>query len=275
MDLAFTDKIFNQFQVLVYEKCGINLHEGKKELVRARLSKRLRKIGFKSFNQYYSYLIEQDDGEEMVQMLDAISTNLTSFFREVKHFDFLEQNIMPQLKSELVSSHEKIRIWSAGCSSGEEPYSLAICFLEYFGLDFVKRLEIMATDISTRVLSAAQGGMYEQKRVENIPLGVLHKYFQRGHGKWDGYVRLKPFVRNLIQFKRFNLMEPFGSVGAFQVIFCRNVMIYFDKNVQETLVNKFFQCLKPGGHLFIGHSESLMRIRHEFKYIQPTIYAKA
>lgn len=273
--IILSNQDFKHFQALVYEKCGINLHEGKKELVRARLSKRLRQIGINSFSAYYRKLQDDDSGDELVQMLDAISTNLTSFFREAKHFKFLETTVLPQFADRLKNNpREKLNIWSAGCSSGEEPYSLAICLLEHFGAGIADRLYIRATDISTRVLSKAEAGVYDESSVAALPRPLLRKYFQKGQGNWEGRVRVKAAVRNLIDFKRFNLMAPFPGTPVFQIIFCRNVMIYFDKETQERLANKYYQSLEQDGYLFIGHSESLMRVEHPFKYIQPTIYKK-
>jgi len=208
-------------------------------------------------------------------MLNAISTNLTSFFRESKHFDFLVQNVFPTIEHQSGSSgSDVVQVWSAGCSTGEEPYSLAISFLEYFGSEAQRFVRIQATDISTQVLSTATSGVYPVSRVENIPQAMLRKYFQKGHGKMSGYVRLKSEIRKMIEFKRFNLMEPFPSRDRFNIIFCRNVMIYFDKSFQENLVNKYYNSLKTGGYFFIGHSESLMKLNHRFKYVKPTVYLK-
>ena len=252
-DIKLTEKDFLNFKKLVQEKCGIHLHEGKKELVRARLGKRLRETQFKTFRQYYNYLVEEDTGEELTQVLNAISTNLTSFFRESNHFSYLEKEILPFY---LNSSHPRqLNIWSAGCSSGEEAYSLAICLQENLESQSPWRAKILATDISTKVLSKAVSGVYYESRIENIPHHVIRKYFQKGQGRWNGYFRLKPLIRNMVAVKRFNLMSPFYFDKNFDIIFCRNVMIYFDKKVQEKLVNKFCDRLNPGGHLFIGHSD--------------------
>lgn len=269
-----SDREFSLFSRLVLEKAGINLHEGKKELVRSRLSRRLRAKKMDRFKEYYNYLLADESGEELIHMLDAISTNLTSFFREPKHFDFLEKTALPNILAGRKARNRQINLWSAGCSSGEEPYTLSICLHEFAesidGLD----IRILATDISTKMLTTAASGIYHKSQVQTIPPMVLRKYFQRGQDRWNEHYRLKPFVRKTIDFKRLNLMEPFPFANKFQIIFCRNVMIYFDKTVQNTLVNKYYDCLEPGGYLFIGHSESLMGTEHRFKYIQPTIYQK-
>jgi len=274
--LELSDKDFERFRSLVYEKCGINLHAGKKELVRARLGKRLRQTKFKKFSQYYNYLVEEDSGDELIEMLNAISTNLTSFFREPKHFDFLSSEVLPAYEAEFKNDRNKsLRVWSAGCSSGEEPYSIAMQLCEYFDYASSWKIFILATDISTKVLSTAVSGVYHEAQTKNISSDILRKYFQRGHGKWEGHYRVKPFIRNMVEFKRLNLMESFSFTQSFDIIFCRNVMIYFDKKGQQKVVNKFYQNLSKAGYLFIGHSESLMSTKHRFNYVRPTIYSKS
>lgn len=269
-----TDREFSLFSRLVYEKAGINLHEGKKELVRSRLARRLRAKKINRFKEYYKYVLADDTGEEIIHMLDAISTNLTSFFREPKHFSYLEKTVLPELLGTQKNRKKQLSVWSAGCSSGEEPYTLSICLHEFVDAHIDFSFSIFATDISTKVLASAANGVYHASHVQTIPQNILRKYFQRGRDKWEGHFRVKPFVRKTIDFKRLNLMEPFPFNNKFQIIFCRNVMIYFDKGVQSKLVNKYYDCLEPGGYLFIGHSESLMGTDHRFKYVQPTIYQK-
>ena len=226
------------------------------------------------FKEYYNFLLADESGDELVHMLDAISTNLTSFFRESKHFDFLEKTALPTVLAVKKTRIKQINIWSAGCSSGEEAYTLSICLHEFAEANTDLDIRILATDISTKMLSTAASGVYHKSQIQTIPPLVLRKYFQRGRDRWNDHYRLKPFVRKTIEFKRLNLMEPFPFNNKFQIIFCRNVMIYFDKTVQSKLVNKYYNCLEPGGYLFIGHSESLMGTEHRFKYIQPTIYQK-
>lgn len=266
---------FNQFRSLVYEKCGINLGDGKIDLVRARLSKRLRQIGMNSFREYYRLVTEDSSGAELVCLMDAISTNLTSFFREKKHFDFMTDHILPGISGKPVSGQAReFRVWSAGCSSGEEPYSISISLNEFAESSPGFTFSILATDISTKVLDKAIAGVYDYERLAGMPTGTRNRFFLRGNGKMDGYVKVKPRLRKAVTFKRLNLMEPFPFRENFDLIFCRNVMIYFDKPTQEKLVSKYHESLRPGGHLFIGHSESLMGITHSFQYVQPTIYRK-
>jgi chemotaxis protein methyltransferase CheR len=268
---------FNQFRALVYEKCGINLGEGKIDLVRARLSKRLRQIGMNSFREYYRLVTEDASGTELVCLMDAISTNLTSFFREKKHFDFMTGHILPdtlRIRQSAPGIDREFRVWSAGCSSGEEPYSISITLNEFSESNPGFRFSILASDISTKVLDKAIAGVYDYDRLAGMPTAVRNRFFLKGNGKMDGLVKVKPILRNPVTFRRVNLMEPFPFNEHFDLIFCRNVMIYFDKPTQEKLVSKYYGSLKPGGYLFIGHSESLMGIKHSFQYIQPTIYRK-
>ena len=270
-----SDRDFRRFSALIYEKCGINLHQGKKELVRARLGKRLRETGFRDFNAYYKFVTQKDSGDELVRMLDAISTNLTSFFREEKHFDFLKEVVFPTyVAGKNRTAFHRPRFWSAGCSTGEEPYSLAIWLLEYFGKSPRFDVKILASDISTKALTQAKNGVYPAVRLEKIPASTVRTYFQRGYGRQEGYFRVKPSLRQMIEFKRLNLMEPFPFKEAFNLILCRNVMIYFDKTIQQGLANKFYDALVNGGYLFIGHSETLTGIDHGFRYIRPSVYQK-
>ncbi len=265
---------YERISRLVYEQCGINLHEGKRELIKARLGKRLREANFKSFGDYYSYVTTDEGTDELISMIDSLSTNLTYFFREESHFQKLRQ-IIPVMfnASGLTGQSEKLRIWSAGCSTGEEPYSLAMTVCECAN-DSSGEVKIIATDISTRVLRAAVKGVFSQDKLKNVSPVMLKKYFQLGCGRWEGYYRIKKNICDMIQFSRFNLMNTPPSGYRFDVIFCRNVMIYFDKATQAALVNRFYQCLNKGGYIFIGHSESLTGLSHEFKYVEPSVYRK-
>jgi chemotaxis protein methyltransferase CheR len=268
------DVDFEKISRLVYEKCGINLHEGKKELVTARLGKRLREGNFNSFADYYRHVTTEEGTDELIRMIDSISTNLTFFFREESHFSLLSR-VLP-LMVESAGREQKrfrLRLWSAGCSTGEEPYSLAITVLEALKGQAVD-VKILATDISTVVLKTAMNGLYAEDKTKNVPLPLLKKYFQRGTGNMAGYNRVNPQIRDMIVFKRFNLMDVPPASAVFDVIFCRNVMIYFDKSTQQTLVNNFHNRLDKGGYFFIGHSESLTSLNHPFKYIEPSVYRK-
>ncbi|MDI6686610.1 MAG: protein-glutamate O-methyltransferase CheR [Desulfobacterales bacterium] len=265
---------FEKISRLIYEHSGINLQENKKELVKARLSKRLREGKFKSFSDYYRYVTTEKGINELVIMIDSISTNLTSFFRENSHFNKLYEIVPKMIKATCNERNiPKLRIWSAGCSTGEEPYSLAIAALEIFGKKNCD-LRILGTDISTRTLKTAVAGVYPKEKTKNIPDSLLKKYFQIGQKNWSGYYRVKNELKDVITFRRFNLMEKPSFNNTFDIIFCRNVMIYFDKETQKSLVERFYDCLKKGGYFFAGHSESLTGLRHQFKYVEPSVYRK-
>jgi chemotaxis protein methyltransferase CheR len=272
--IELKDSDFENIRKLVYEQCGINLHEGKRELVKARLGKRLREGDYKSFRDYFHYVTTEKGTDELIAMIDSISTNLTSFFREESHFVKLRSIISSILENgDTRGSLPRFSIWSAGCSTGEEPYSLAISIKETAGLKPVD-IKIIATDISTKVLRIAESAIYPAEKVKCIAMPVLKKYFQVGSGHSEGYYRVKKDIKDMIEFKRFNLMHKFPSTSHFDIIFCRNVMIYFDKKTQNALINKFYDSLKSGGYFFVGHSESLTGLNHHFSYIDPSIYQK-
>lgn len=267
------DVDFYKIRTLVFELSGIDLHEGKKELVKARLGKRLRQGNFKSFKDYYRYVTTEEGGEELIAMIDSISTNLTSFFREESHFQRLRSIVAELLKVPATPGRmPRIAVWCAGCSTGEEAYSIAMTVRESQARPV--DLRILATDISTRVLKTAAAGIYPEERINKIPAPWVKKYFAAGQGTWQGHYRAKSIIRDCIEFARFNLMDIPPAGELFDVIFCRNVMIYFNKKTQGALVDRFYGRLKSGGYLFIGHSESLTGLPHRFKYIEPSVYRK-
>lgn len=273
--LKISDTEFQEFQELVYQRAGINLHQGKKQLVQARLGKIIRREGLQSFQEYYEQVLYDDSGTKLVELLDRISTNHTFFFREQDHLDQLSNTILPNiLELDSVVSSNEIRLWSAGCSTGEEPYSIAIQVLEHGNLPPGMQLKILATDLSTNVVNIADRGVYKAEKLKNVPTKLIHKYFQKGTGNATGYYRVSSRIRSLITFRKFNLMDAFPFHKQFDIIFCRNVMIYFDKQTQQRVVDKFFQYVKPGGYFIVGHSESLSGVQHQYKYIMPTIYRK-
>ncbi len=265
-----TAREFEQFRRLAYENFGLDLREGKQTLVAARLGKQVQKLNFRSFNEYYRYVLEDRTGDALRALIDALTTNHTSFFREPAHFDFLRGTILPGVRG-----RGRIAIWSAACSTGEEPYSIAFSVLEELGEAAPDKVHILATDISTRVLAEAECAAYPSARFAGIPPQQLHRYLLRGEGRFKNWYRVKPEVRGMIEFRRLNLMESFSHLGAFPVIFCRNVMIYFDRPTQQDLVNRLAASLEPGGYLLIGHAESLNAVRHPLQYIRPAIYKKA
>ena len=275
--LDLNDRDYHEIADFVHKTAGINLLEGKKELVRTRLIKRLRQLRLTDFRAYISHLRKDQTGEEIVMLLDALSTNLTSFFREPQHFQFMTDTFLPRLENRRrAEGSRRLRIWSAACSSGEEPYTIAMLVMEknpYFGQggDF----KILATDISTKVLGMAKEGRYGPERVKSIPPALLAKYFTRiDNGQGERLYQVTSQMREAIAFRRLNLMDPLPFKHPLDLIFCRNVMIYFDKATISDLVNRYHQILAPGGFLFIGHSESLSGFPHDFKYVAPCIYLK-
>ncbi|MBW1913378.1 MAG: protein-glutamate O-methyltransferase CheR [Deltaproteobacteria bacterium] len=244
---------FEKLSKLVYHECGINLHDGKRELLQARLAKRLRNTGINSIDKYIKII--EKDSDELINFLDAISTNHTFFFREKQHFEVLQKG--------------QGKIWCAASSSGEEPYSIAIdCLEKGFSPD------ILATDISTHVLRIGTRGVYSFDRVKQTPPYILKKYFQKGHKKWDGYLRVKDNIRRMVLLQRFNLLTDPLPTGIFDVIFCRNVLIYFDGITKTKVVNRLCQVLKPNGYFVIGGAESLNNINHKLQYVKPSIYVR-
>ncbi|MBW2100633.1 MAG: protein-glutamate O-methyltransferase [Deltaproteobacteria bacterium] len=267
--IELSEKQFKKVSQLVYHFCGINLKEGKQALVRARLIKRLRALGISGFEEYLEF-IETDNGRhELGFMIDVMTTNKTSFFREQEHFNFLSKKILPELKC------RRMRFWSAACSSGEEPFSLAILLREKM-LDIDnKDVLILATDISTKMLENACKGIYKEQAVQGLPASFLQKYFVKiRNGSLPCNYQVKDTIRTMVRPAWLNLMDSWPMKGPFNVIFCRNVMIYFDRPTQQRLINRFWDFLEPGGYLFVGHSEGLSAISHKFCYVRPATYRK-
>ena len=268
-----TSKLFTDISEFVYKHCGINLTENKRELVNTRLSKVIRKHNFSGFKEYFTYLKRDKTGKAISELMNAISTNLTSFYRESSHFTFMQHTMLPEIiKNANKTGNFRLRGWSAGCSLGAEAYTIGITL--HKNLPGIERWDakLLATDIDTNVLHSGEKGIYTVKQIENIPKDLLRKYFQRSNNR-EKY-RAKPILRNLIEFKYLNLIADFPFKGQFDFIFCRNVMIYFNKATQQLLIDKFYRFLKHNGYLFIGHSEGLSGLNHNYKYIQPTIYKK-
>ncbi|MEM9400377.1 MAG: protein-glutamate O-methyltransferase CheR [Verrucomicrobiota bacterium] len=271
-----TDKEYQYICNLIYQNSRISLGEHKRELVTARLGKRLRATQKSSYAEYLDFLQTDSSGEELTHLVDAISTNHTYFFREIKHFEFMNETVLPWISSVLKKEGKRpARVWSAASSSGEEPYSVSITLNEHIKKDPAFDWELEATDISTRVLKKAMQGIYPMDRIRDVRRDLLTSYFQKGTGDWDGYYRVKEEIRNKVKFTHLNLLStnyPFNKL--FDVVFCRNVMIYFDRPTQEQLVGQIFKHLRPGGYLMIGHSESLTGVNHPFQNLKPAIYRK-
>lgn len=260
---------FEKISRLAYDHFGVDLRQGKHALVEARIGKQLRQLGLKSFQHYYDYVTADSTGVALATMVDVLTTNHTNFFRESRHFDLLRDTIFPTLLQ-----RAKIHIWSAACSSGEEPYTIAMTLLESARQETLSKVLIRATDISHRVLETAQKGIYSSERVRDIPKELLRQFTLRGQNSSANSYRFKDEVRKLIAFEHCNLMQPFLADYRCSVIFCRNVMIYFDKPTQQDLVQRLSHHLEEGGYLFIGHSESLNSLTHNLEYVSPATYRK-
>ncbi len=263
-----SDKLFEKFSKLLYDKTGINLHYGKKQLLQSRLSKVLRERNLESFEEYYDIVMQDKSNQELVKLIDIISTNVTYFFREEKHFEFMKNVWI----DEVGLTGDTLNIWSSACSTGEEPYSIAIQLFELLGKS--RKFNILASDISTRVLKTAQRGVYSIDKIDSLSVPMKKKYFLKGKGDSAGFVKVKKDLIDPIEYRRINLIENNAFQKKFDIIFCRNVMIYFDSQTKNSIVKKFETHLKDGGYLFIGHSESLNGLDHNLKYIAPAIYRK-
>lgn len=274
--LDMTDREFTLFSTLIYSRLGIKMPYTKKLMLISRLAKRLRLLGLRSFNDYYEYISAGPGrSDEFIKMVDAVTTNKTDFFREPDHFDILSGKVLGEITgSALFKERNRVNVWSAGCSSGEEAYTISMVLSEYFKGD-LSRFSILATDISTRVLGAGAEAVYSESVVEHIPQEYKKKYLMRGTGEKAGFYRIVPELRNRVAFRRLNLMdENFAVDEIMDIIFCRNVIIYFDRETQTKLFKKFYRHLAAGGYLFIGSSETLYGINDDFKPVGPTVYKK-
>jgi chemotaxis protein methyltransferase CheR len=265
---TLSDRELRAIVALVYEKSGITLHEGKRELVAARLQKRLRQLTLSSYQEYLARLSDDRSGEELTVLLDSIATNHTSFFREPQHFAFLRDQVVPAFGAKARSTG--LDVWCAASSSGEEPVTIAVTLLEAG----IGRFQLLASDLSTKVLATARPGIYSIERVQGVPPALLRKYFERGLGEQAGLARVATEVRRHIEYRALNLVAMARLDRVFEVIFCRNVMIYFDKAVQQRVVSMLEQHLAPGGYLFISHSESLNGITHGLQWVAPAVYRR-
>jgi chemotaxis protein methyltransferase CheR len=260
----------------IYDECGIKMPASKKTMLEARLHKRLRALGMPSFADYCAFLFGVAGGDELVRMIDLATTNKTDFFREADHFTYLSQRALPEwLKRYGKGGARRLTVWSAGCSSGEEPYTLAMVLHEFAAgsVDFDYR--ILATDICTQVLEKAHLAVYHEERADHIPAYLKRKYLLRSRDKSSGLVRVVPELREKVRFRRLNLMAgDFGMREQIDIIFCRNVIIYFDRPTQEKLLNRLCDHLPPGGYLFMGHSETLSGLDVPLTQVFPTVYRK-
>jgi len=256
---------------LVYERCRIRLHDGKQQLIKARLGKRMRALGIATLSEYCDYLRRGADDGELTHMVDALTTNFTNFLREQDHFDFLVKTALPAL----VNDRKQFKVWSAACATGEEPYTLAFYLSEHFRLEDRWDWRVLATDVSTKALKQARQGIYAHDRLATLPQDWWRRFFQKGHGQWEGHYKVKQELAERVEFRQLNLLGQYSFNESFPVIFCRNVMIYFDRPTQEQLVQRLCQFLQPRGYLLIGHSESLNGLQVPLRCLRPSIYQKA
>jgi chemotaxis protein methyltransferase CheR len=270
-----SDEEFKKLSEFIYIEYGIRMPLVKKIMLQSRLQKRLRDLSITSFKEYVNYVFSKEGQDnEVIHMIDVVSTNKTDFFREPVHFEFLANNIVPEfIESSL--GRRPMKVWSAGCSSGEEPYTIAIilseCKEKYHTFDF----SIFGTDISTRILNSAHDAIYKENRVDEIPLTYKRKYFLKSKDRTNPTVRIISELRNRTSFARLNFMDNSYKINdSFDVIFCRNVLIYFDREAQEKVINKLCAKLQPGGYFFLGHSESITSMKVPLKQIKPTIFIK-
>lgn len=266
---AMTALEFNQFRTLAHEKFGLVLQSGKEQLLSSRLTRKMRELSIPSYADYYRHIVEDQTGNALSGLIDALTTNHTSFFRERAHFDFLRATIVPQ-----VSKRNVIRIWSAATATGEEAFSIAFCILQELGTAALPRLNILATDISTRALSAALKGIYSAEKFGEIRPEELRAFLRKTTTHGTDFFLVKKEIRDAVAFRRLNLIEDFRPGAMYPLIFCRNVMIYFDRKTQLGLARRLAACLEPGGYLFIGHAETLNGFDVPLRYVQPAIYQK-
>lgn len=273
-----SDDLFNKIRKYIYDHARISLGDNKRELIRARFGKVIRQRQMSGFKEYFEWMQRDKSGEALREVMNVIATNLTSFFRENQHFQYLANTLLPRLAaSPAARSGGKIqlRAWSAGCSTGEEVYTICITLLENIPNPEAWDIKLLATDIDTEVVAHGQRGLYRKDRLNGVSTTLIKRYFDATiDDKGKPAYQVKAALRNLVTFRHLNLFSEWPFRRKFDFIFCRNVMIYFDRPTQEALINRYYDQLQPGGHLFIGHSESLNGINHRFDYSQPTIYVK-
>lgn len=271
-EFHFSDKEFKFISKLIGERTGIVLSDAKRQMVYGRLSRRLRQLKLTKFSEYCDILTSGHEAE-LIEFTNAITTNLTAFFRENHHFDFLKNTVLPELIRKNVHT-KRIRIWSAGCSSGEEPYSIAMCVREALPRLAGWDVKILATDLDSNMVQGGKRGIYTTERVEGLSLSRMKKWVERGTGEKADKVRMSAELRDLITFKELNLMHEWPIKGPFDFMFCRNVVIYFNKDTQRKLFDRYANLLADKAYLFIGHSESLNKVTDRFNLLGKTIYQK-
>ncbi len=279
-ETVMSEKEFALFSSMIYSGTGIKMPPVKKLMLTSRLIKRMKLLEIKSFKQYYEYVCSPEGKvNEYFRMIDAVTTNKTDFFRENAHFEILVNMVLPELSAkEKFVKGNPVNIWSAGCSTGEEPYTIAMVTSDFFSRERMKGKEpvsILATDISTKVLNSAVNAVYSEDSIKPVPHTLRKKYLLRGKGEKQGMFRIAPEIRKMVNFKKLNLMdERFNLDVEIDIVFCRNVIIYFDRDTQRELFNRFYDVISPGGYLFIGSSETLQGLNDRFVPAGPTVYRK-
>ncbi len=273
---GLTHRDFERLRTLIHSETGINLSSDKKTMLEIRIKRRLHSLDVSSFKDYCSRVFEPEGKEtELVHLIDAITTNKTDFFREANHFEYLVSKALPQLAARNGICRKSL-VWSAGCSTGEEPYTLAMVLCEYAQTCSGFRFSVLATDICTAVLEKAHMGIFKAELLRPVPMDLQRKYFMRSRDPESDLVRVVPELRTLIEFRRLNFMEDdFGLLEPPEIIFCRNVIIYFDRPTQVRLLKKLTRQLAPGGYFFAGHSESLQGMGLSLIPVAPSVYRKA
>jgi len=271
-EFEFSSTNFEYIKKLVKDNTGINLTDAKQQLVYSRLARRLRALGLSTFSEYTRYLEDHYD-LELVELTNAITTNLTSFFREPHHFDFMANTFLREIYKQNAES-KMLRIWSAGCSTGEEPYSIAMTLKENVPPIKDWNIKILATDLDTNVVEKARSGIYAEDRISGMKADRVKKWFTNGTGEQVGNVKVSKKLQSIITFKQLNLMDQWPMKGKFDLIFCRNVVIYFDKPTQRVLFDRYAELLTPNGCLIVGHSENLLKVTDRFELLGKTIYKR-
>jgi chemotaxis protein methyltransferase CheR len=273
-EFLFTDKDFSYLSQLAGELAGISMPSGKRELIYGRLVKRLRVLGLKDFKQYCARL-DEGDSDERTHFINAITTNVTSFFRENHHFEFLADTLLPELiRKKSAESQPRLRIWSAGCSSGKEPYSIAMVLRECIPNIDRWDVKILATDLDSNILEVAKAGVYPKDHLKEIALDRRKRWFQTGRGVNESSIKVTDDIKQMVTYKKLNLTESWPMKGSFDIIFCRNVTIYFDRDTRIKLLDRFAEHLHDGGCLFVGHSETLFGLTQRFSTVGRTIHGK-
>lgn len=273
---ALNEKQFKHIASYIESTVGIKMPIEKKLMMQSRLNSRLKALNYSNFDDYINFVFSKTPNaeSELVKLVDAMTTNLTEFFREPAHFDYLTDVVLPQYAKQ---DRTNIKLWSVGCSSGQEPYTLSIVMSEYLrkNQNSIRDFSVLASDVSTRVLKKGINAVYEIDTVTNLPLDLKKRYFLKGKNQFHNEVRVKPELRKHVKFMHLNVMnEDFGFRDTMQIIFCRNMLIYFDKPTQENVINKFLRYLEPGGYLFLGHSETIFGMDLPFKSVAPTVFQR-